>query len=585
MPDRFLLPSLPLVAILLLSPLSCFGQEAVTVTVAPSAVTFTYQIGDAKLPAAVSVQVKAGKGTLPITVDPLPAGSEWLIVTQSAGTTPATLSLLANPSGKVAGTYRVAVTVNATGASNTPQTVNVTLIVKSPPPSLSVSAASVPFTYTTGDLVGPADRTLSIASTGAAVSLTLSAPNANWLKLNKTVGFAAAGAPFVVTLSIDGTVLGNLTPKLYSTVLTIKPGDATVKSVTVPVTLEVSAGAPAITSVYPDSVPMGAANVTISIFGRNFQSSSVVSIGANQLLPQGVTFVSKTALLAVVPASVLAVSADYAVTVSNGTLASPLPGKLTVQASSANITAVANAASFEHESETVSPGEIIAIFGSGLGPVDLVVNAPIGSPTAYPTRAAKTEVEIETAAGVFTKLPLILAQDSQINAIIPIGATTGVGRRLRVYADVIGAPLLYDEVTLDIVAATPGVFTFDASGQGQAAVLNLNSDGTLSLNTAKTPAAASGTVVIYLTGAGTLSAPIADGAIVPESSTATTSLPATVEVNGLACTVVYSGVSPTSVQGLVQLNATLPSGVTGTVPLVVKYGGASSQPGVTITIK
>jgi uncharacterized protein (TIGR03437 family) len=355
------------------------------------------------------------------------------------------------------------------------------------------------------------------------------------------------------------------------------------------VTLEVSPGSPAISSIYPASVPMGTANVTLSIFGTNFQSNSVVSVGANQLTTQMVTFVSKTALLAIVPASVLAVNGAYAVTVSNGTLASNATN-LTVAVPTAIIGAVANAGSFEHSDDNVSPGEIISIFGAGLGPVDLTVNTPLGSPAIYPNRAAKTEVQFETTPDNFSApAPIIFARNDQINAIVPLGALlphVGTTRKMRVTADATATPVVWTEYPLSIVAAKPGVFTFDASGQGQAAVLNANADGSFTLNTVKTPATVSGNIVMYLTGAGNLTSAVADGGIVGEAlPVATTTVTPVVTVNGEACVVSYSGVVPGSVQGLIQINAQLPPAVTGTVPLVVTYGTASSQQGVTISIK
>jgi uncharacterized protein (TIGR03437 family) len=558
-------------------------------SLSPTAVTFTYQLGDAKLPNPVTVQVKASKGALPVSAT-VPGGAEWLIVTQTGNATPAALSLRANPSGKVAGTYRVAVTVAATGASNTPQTLNVTLVVKGAPPSLSVSSTSVPFTYVISTpVVPPPDKTLSISSTGAAVAVTLTAPNASWLKLSKSAGFTAAGAPFTVGLSIDPNVLANLTPRLYSATLTITPGDSAIKPIAVPITLEVSPGSPAISSIYPPSVPMGTSNVTLSIIGSNFQANSVVSIGTNQLTPQTVTFVSKTALLAVVPASVLAVNGSYPVTVNNGTLASNVTN-LTVAAPTAIVGAVANAASFEHADDSVSPGEIISIFGSGLGPSDLVVNTPLGSPGVYPNRASKTEVQFETTANNFSApAPIIFAKGDQINAIVPLTALlpyVGTTKKMRVTADVTASPVVWTEYPLNIVAAKPGVFTFDASGQGQAAVLNVNTDGSFTLNTGKTPAAENGNIVIYMTGAGSLSSAVPDGAVVGDSlPLSMTAVAPSVTVNGEACVVSYSGVVPGSVQGLIQINAELPPGVTGMVPLVVTYGSASSQQGVTVSIK
>jgi uncharacterized protein (TIGR03437 family) len=57
----------------------------------------------------------------------------------------------------------------------------------------------------------------------------------------------------------------------------------------------------------------------------------------------------------------------------------------------------------------------------------------------------------------------------------------------------------------------------------------------------------------------------------------------TVTIGGKSATVSYAGWVSNSAAGLYQINAVVPTGVTGSVPVVVTVGGtASSQAGVTL---
>src|ERR1019366_1134692 len=66
--------------------------------------------------------------------------------------------------------------------------------------------------------------------------------------------------------------------------------------------------------------------------------------------------------------------------------------------------------------------------------------------------------------------------------------------------------------TVSAIYVGPSVFAADASGCGQAAVLNVAPDGTLSVNSGANSAAPGDYLAIYGTGLGALSHPLADGA-------------------------------------------------------------------------
>ena len=144
----------------------------------------------------------------------------------------------------------------------------------------------------------------------------------------------------------------------------------------------------------------------------------------------------------------------------------------------------------------VAPGEIVTLFGSGLGPQQGVqTQASLESP--FPTQAGGVEVTFDGKPA-----PLLWVQDSQINAVVPwsvAGPTTEVCAAY----DTVNTTCL----TRPVAAVSPGVFTVD--GFTAAA---LNQDGTV--NSAANPAPAGSMVSIFATGLGPINPPQADGTLV-----------------------------------------------------------------------
>ena len=144
------------------------------------------------------------------------------------------------------------------------------------------------------------------------------------------------------------------------------------------------------------------------------------------------------------------------------------------------------------------------------------------------------------------------------------------------------ATLKTAEWVLPVNATSPGIFTSDATGTGQAAAVN--QDG--SRNTATNPATRGSVVSIYATGEGQTSPPGETGSV--SRSTGTVPLATvTAMIGGSAATERYAGPSPGSIEGLLQVNAVLPDGVASdpAVPVVVTIGGVPSQAGVTIAVR
>ncbi len=212
------------------------------------------------------------------------------------------------------------------------------------------------------------------------------------------------------------------------------------------------------------------------------------------------------------------------------TLTAPAPG--TIAAPLTQVSLV-NAASLT--AGPVAPEEIITIFGSGFDP-------------------KQTQVFFDGEAAT-----LFYAGATQLNALVPGDLKPGANSSLSIQVN--GAQVV--ETLVSVVTAAPAFFVA-RQGTGQAAALN--EDG--SFNSTDT-AAARGTI-ISLFGTGWLAN---SGAI-------------TLTIGGYAAEILFAGNAP-GFAGLKQINAKIPSGFLspGNQPVVLRIGGASSQPGVTLAIR
>jgi uncharacterized protein (TIGR03437 family) len=174
-----------------------------------------------------------------------------------------------------------------------------------------------------------------------------------------------------------------------------------------------------------------------------------------------------------------------------------------------------------------------------------------------------------------TPAPLIFVSAGQINTIVPYGVAGKTTTNIQVQ-NPMGSSAAF---TKNVQASTPGIFTQDRSGLGPGAILN--QDYQLNGNAAR--AARGDQVMIYLTGAGVTNPASADGSITGNPPALT--LPASVTIGGVDAPVMYQGAAPGSVAGLTQINALVPNGNTGVLPIVVKIGSAQSQAGVTVAVK
>jgi uncharacterized protein (TIGR03437 family) len=138
---------------------------------------------------------------------------------------------------------------------------------------------------------------------------------------------------------------------------------------------------------------------------------------------------------------------------------------------------------------------------------------------------------------------------------------------------------LWVATPLQIVDASPALFTANQSGTGQASVLNQD----YTYNGAEAPAvpAARGSVLmVYGTGFGAANPPGQDGLSWLASEVSAV-------IGGLPAEVTYAGLAPASTSGLQQINIRIPDECPAgaAVPIRLQIGGHSTQPGTTVTVK
>jgi uncharacterized protein (TIGR03437 family) len=239
-----------------------------------------------------------------------------------------------------------------------------------------------------------------------------------------------------------------------------------------------------------------------------------------------------------------------------------------------SISGITSSASFASNSLTgVSPGEILAIFGSGMGPDTAVLGAATGG--AFPTTLGGVQVMFNGTAA-----PLYYVSSGQINVIAPSGFS------ILPSVDIV---VTYNGMTstiqiLPVRPANPALFTQNY-GSGDAAAVKL--DG--SLVNASNPAAVGDVVLLFGEGYGlaTPATALPDGAIVPAAGPyPVPNDPTTLLlIDGQTVPTSYFGGAPTLVNGVLQVNFTVPKLSPGSHQIQLQVGSRTSPTGVTLQTK
>jgi uncharacterized protein (TIGR03437 family) len=207
---------------------------------------------------------------------------------------------------------------------------------------------------------------------------------------------------------------------------------------------------------------------------------------------------------------------------------------------------------------SVAPGEIVTIYGLGIGP-DSGVSGSANASGAIGTLLAGAQVFFDGVPA-----PLFYAQATQINAQVPY--TIAGENFTRIVVSYQGQ--LVSGLTVAVAPSVPGLFA-----------VAFNQDG--GLNSASAPAARGSVVTFVGSGEGLTNGPNVAGQAAVAPYPAPT-LPVTLTVDGIAAELLYAGEAP-NYWGLLQVNAIMPGGLipSGAEPVQLVVGVAASP---TITV-
>jgi len=220
----------------------------------------------------------------------------------------------------------------------------------------------------------------------------------------------------------------------------------------------------------------------------------------------------------------------------------------------------------------LAPGEIVIVDGTTLAD-STPESAQLTSSGFVANSLGATRVLFDDIPA-----PLLYTTVGQVSAIVPYEVSGQAQTSLQVeYQGVRSAPLVSP-----VSPTSPGIFTLDLSGTGQAAVVN--QDGTV--NGPNNPAARGDVVSIYGTGEGQTVPPGADGMIVTASDLRQPLQAVSVFIGGQNAELLYAGSAGNEVAGMLQVNARIPlDAIPGPALSVTIAIGGNSQPGVTMAVQ
>ncbi len=232
--------------------------------------------------------------------------------------------------------------------------------------------------------------------------------------------------------------------------------------------------------------------------------------------------------------------------------------------------------SADYSSGPVSPGEIVVLYPSNAGPVELA-GSQLNAAQRIATLTGETRVLFDGIPA-----PMASAVNGRIGAVVPYGIAGHPTTQVVVEYHGVRSP----PVTLPVVESAPAVFTLDASGKGQAAMLN----ETGCCNSVRNPAARGAVAALYATGEGQTVPAGIDGDLNGDDRVAHLPkplLPVSVTVGGIPAEISYAGEAPHAVAGLLQVNFRVPlnAPLGDAVPLVLQAGGSRSPDGVTMAVR
>ena len=396
----------------------------------------------------------------------------WLSIGQNGSLTPQTVTPQIAAGSLPVGAYAGSIMIASNNLPSGPLTIPITLTVT---PSITVAAAPQTLTFNQaqgGPLPISQNVTLTSSATGANFQVSIpSTATCSWLQVTPTSG-AASGA---LTFAVQQNTLPQNT---YACQVTLSFLNSATASAVVTATLVV--GPPQTITAAPTSLAFtyqltlaapASQAVALSSNGGPVNFAAAASSTGNWLVidtTSGAT--PKSINVSVNPQNIPAGTAANAVL--NGTVTITAPGVLTTPLTIAVALTIVGAPvpvpvtimnSATAGFGAIAPGEIIAIKGTGLGPV---------TPANFTVSGGVVSSTLGGVQVLFDGIPgtPIYVSATQINAVVPYEIAGRTSTNVTIaYNGVPSAP-----IPQQVGPVAPGIFTLSATGSGQASVGNQN---------------------------------------------------------------------------------------------------------------
>jgi len=403
------------------------------------------------------------------------------------------------------------------------------------------------------------------------------------IQLSGTAGANTAvvtGSGLTYDIAVSGmTRTGTVIVTIPSGVVSDTAGNVNIASTSTDNTVSYQNGVPVLSSLTPSTVTAGGPFVTLVLNGADFRPGAVVLWNG---VSRNTTFLSTSRLIAIIPASDVAVAGTAQITVdnSNGIVSSPLTFTMASSGSvdppgpmpSVSEDGVLNNAGYNLASLALAPGMIAAVFGTNLTDGSSCIppscNPAFGNDGRLGTTMSGTQVTVNG-----TPVPIYYASPGQLGIQIPTELAAGEAAIQVSVGDQSSPPQ-----TVSVEPVSPGIFAFSGDGRGPGAITH--ADG--SAVSAQNPARPGEVVILYATGLGQVSPAVATGARPAEVSRTVEA--ATVILDGTSVIPDFAGLAGCCV-GLNQVNVRIPENTRSAndIPLVLTIGGKQSNP-VTIAV-
>ena len=550
----------------------------------PSQLAFTFQPGDARVQRQ-NVSVTSTGDAIQFNV--ISAGGFWLSALGASNQmTSVNVPIQVDASQLAPGVYTGVVTIIPVGLPGSSQAPAISIPIKVTVASgaLAVDKNGLSFTQVAGGSLSAAQTVNVTNAAGTPLNFSASAQTdtgGNWL----TVTPANGTTPQALTISVANAANLPVGTTYTGAVILQAPG-ASNSPLAIRVTFTVAAQLSITIPTTPVSFSSSAGAIppaqslalSGSSTGMNYTATATTVSGgswlvvspANGTLPGPLNISIAPAVLATLAPGIYTGSVKVD---SPGATNSPqtIPISLVVASSAPTVSTVRNSASYQ--TGAIAPGEILYIEGSGVGPGALTIANP--SP-AWPTNFGNVQVTFDGIPAA-----ILYVMNNKLSVVVPWAISGRQSTQMVVtYHNQASAA-----VNLQVAAVAPGLYTSDASGSGQAAILNYHVNGTVDVNTSNRPIERGGAIAVYGTGGGVTTPLGLDGAVTP-GALYPLMASVTAFIGGRSVPVLYSGGAPGLLSGAMQINIQIPTDTpSGPQPVVILINGVPTQANAIVNVQ